>query len=74
VTARADYFKDNDGSRTGTAQELRGLALSPAMSIVEGLDMILELRQDWSNRAGLGADDSAASSAFSSALEFTYSF
>ncbi len=74
ATARADYFNDRHGSRTGVSQELKSLAISPAMSIVDGLDMILELRQDWSNRAGLGADDSAASSTFSSALEFTYSF
>lgn len=74
ATARADYFNDRNGSRTGVAQELKSLAISPAMSIVDGLDMILELRHDWSNRAALGADDSAASSSFSSALEFTYSF
>ncbi len=74
VTARADYFNDLNGSRTGTAQELKGLALAPAFSIVDGLDMIWELRQNWSNRNVFGAEDQKRNSEFSSALEFTYSF
>ena len=74
VTARADYFNDVNGSRTGTSQELKGLALAPALSIVEGLDLIWELRQNWSNRNSFGVEGSERNSEFSSALEFVYSF
>lgn len=75
LTARFDHFNDTDGLRTGTPQKWNAFAISPSMSIIDGLGMLFEVRYDWSDQDvfvdswGDPKDNQVAS-----ALEFTYGF
>jgi len=47
---RAEYFNDNDGVRTGTAQKLKEVTLTPEFRIAKDLIVRPEYRHDWSDR------------------------
>ncbi len=75
LTSRVDYFNDRDGYRTGVPQELKALAISPRVTIAEGLDLISEIRYDWSNRASFISDDlTYRSDMISTAFQILYCF
>jgi hypothetical protein len=46
---RAEYFKDQDGVRTGTAQSLKEITITPEIRLVQGLIVRPEYRHDWSD-------------------------
>lgn len=50
LSARAEYFKDQDGVRTGTAQSLREITITPEIRMAKGLIIRPEYRHDWSNK------------------------
>lgn len=75
LTARVDYFDDQDGLRTGDAQKLWAFCVSPSMSIVDGLGTLIEVRVDGSDeKTFTGADGQPKDSQISTAWEFTYGF
>ncbi|MFZ1685701.1 MAG: porin [Candidatus Zixiibacteriota bacterium] len=73
VTARADHFRDRDGNRTGVAQNLTGFAIAPTWSVPSGPDLVLEMRQNWSNQPSFG-DSGEKKTQFDVALEVTLGF
>jgi hypothetical protein len=50
VNARAEVFSDDDGARTGTAQDLWELTVTPEYAVNENLIVRAEYRHDDSNR------------------------
>ena len=48
---RAEYFNDADGARTGTAQKLKEVTLTPELKITKGLVLRADLRIDWSDQS-----------------------
>lgn len=75
LTGRFSFFDDPDGVRTGAPQTLSEITLAPAVSIIDGLRGLLELRCDMSNQpAFTDSDGLPTDSKLSTALEFTYGF
>ena len=52
TTIRAEYFDDKDGVRTGIAQKLKEITITPEFRIVKNLLLRPEYRHDWSNNDG----------------------
>jgi len=48
---RAERFEDPDGARSGTAQTLHGVTLTPALALAPGLVLRADLRLDLSDEA-----------------------
>lgn len=48
LAVRGEYFKDTDGVRTGTAQEVKELTITPEIKLSSGLIIRPEYRHDWS--------------------------
>jgi Putative beta-barrel porin-2, OmpL-like. bbp2 len=46
---RGEYFSDPDGVRTGTAQKLKEITLTPEFRLAQGLILRPEYRHDWSD-------------------------
>lgn len=79
VTVRYDFFDDKDGFAFGTVadavQKRQAFAIAPSYNLDEGLDLILELRLDWSDRdAWLDRDGQPTVRSLTVALEMIYSF
>ena len=75
LAGRFDYFDDNDGLRTGTAQNRLAFAIAPSLSIIDGLNGLVEFRWDKSDhKVFSGTNGSLKDSKFTGALEFTYGF
>jgi hypothetical protein len=52
TSVRAEYFDDKDGVRTGIAQKLKEITITPEFRIVKNLLLRPEYRHDWSNQNG----------------------
>jgi maltoporin len=52
TSIRAEYFDDRDGVRTGIAQKLKEVTMTPEFRIVKNLLVRPEYRHDWSNKNG----------------------
>jgi len=50
VNARAEIFSDDDGARTGTAQDLWEVTITPEYAVTENLVVRAEYRHDHSNQ------------------------
>ncbi len=50
ASARAEYFNDKDGVRTGTAQKLKEITLTPEFRVAKNLIIRPEYRHDWSDK------------------------
>ncbi len=49
-TIRAEYFNDKDGLRTGTAQKLKEITITPEFKVAKSIIVRPEYRHDWSDR------------------------
>jgi hypothetical protein len=52
VSIRAEYFGDRNGVRTGIAQNLKEITITPEIRVIKNLLLRPEYRHDWSNREG----------------------
>jgi hypothetical protein len=52
ASIRAEYFDDKNGVRTGIAQKLKEITITPEFRIVKNLLLRPEYRHDWSNQDG----------------------
>ena len=52
TSVRAEYFDDKNGVRTGIAQKLKEITVSPEFRIAKGLLVRPEYRHDWSDQNG----------------------
>jgi hypothetical protein len=55
ASIRAEYFDDRNGVRTGIAQKLKEITLSPEFRIAKNLLVRPEYRHDWSDQNGFDA-------------------
>jgi hypothetical protein len=51
LAARAEYFKDEDGARTGINQSIMEITITPEIKIANGLIIRPEYRHDWAGKA-----------------------
>jgi hypothetical protein len=56
TSIRAEYFNDQDGVRTGIAQELKEITLTAEFKIAKNLLVKPEYRHDWSNQNGFDSE------------------
>ncbi len=49
LTTRVDYFKDYDGFSTGYSQDLKAFTVAPRLTIVDGLEGLVEMKYEFSN-------------------------
>ena len=56
TSIRAEYFNDEDGVRTGIAQELKEITLTAEFKIAKNLLVRPEYRHDWSNQNGFDSE------------------
>jgi hypothetical protein len=56
ASIRAEYFDDKDGVRTGLAQKLKEITLTPEFRIVKNLLLRPEYRHDWSDKNGFDTE------------------
>ncbi|MGE5892643.1 MAG: porin [bacterium] len=49
LAARAEYFNDDDGARTGTDQKLKEITITPEFRLAKNFLVRPEYRHDWSN-------------------------
>lgn len=52
TSIRTEYFDDKNGVRTGIAQKLKEITITPEFRIVKNLLLRPEYRHDWSNKNG----------------------
>ncbi len=52
ASVRAEYFDDKNGVRTGIAQKLKEITLTPEIRVAKNLLVRPEYRHDWSDRNG----------------------
>ncbi|MGA2466125.1 MAG: porin [Thermodesulfobacteriota bacterium] len=52
TSIRAEYFNDKDGVRTGIAQKLKEITITPEFKIAKNLLVRPEYRHDWSDKNG----------------------
>ena len=52
ASIRGEYFNDKNGVRTGIAQELKEITLTPEFKVAKNLLLRPEYRHDWSDRKG----------------------
>jgi hypothetical protein len=56
TSVRAEYFNDQDGVRTGIAQEVKEITLTAEFKIAKNLLVKPEYRHDWSNKNGFDSE------------------
>jgi len=49
-TIRAEYFNDEDGLRTGTAQKIKEITITPEFRVAKSIIVRPEYRHDWSDQ------------------------
>lgn len=74
LALRGEWFKDNDGTRTGEEQSLKEVTLTPTFLIGEHLAIRPELRIDWSNRDVFEKRDRLAGSQTTAGINVVYGF
>lgn len=50
MSARAEYFRDKDGVRTGTEQTLKEITITPEFRVAQAVIVRPEYRHDWSDK------------------------
>jgi hypothetical protein len=59
TSIRAEYFNDENGVRTGIAQELKEITLTAEFRVAKNLLVRPEYRHDWSNKNGFDSEHNA---------------
>jgi predicted porin len=74
LALRGEFFNDEDGARTGTAQDLWELTLTAGYKWVKSFETRLEYRHDQSNVRSFDSDGSPKKSQDTIATEFIFRF
>ncbi|OGQ51989.1 MAG: hypothetical protein A3J24_12550 [Deltaproteobacteria bacterium RIFCSPLOWO2_02_FULL_53_8] len=61
LNLRAEYFKDSDGARTGVAQKLYEITVTPEYALSANMLVRVEYRHDQSNQQVFDKKDPATS-------------
>ena len=69
---RAEYFKDDDGVRTGAAQSLKELTITPEFRIARGIVIRPEYRHDWSDKEVFDSGTKKTQDTFALGVMYTW--
>ena len=71
---RGELFNDRDGARTGVAQKLKGITLTPELKVSSHLLVRADLRIDWSNHDVFEEKEGLTGSQPTGLLNIIYAF
>jgi hypothetical protein len=74
LVLRGELFNDRDGARTGVAQKLKGITLTPELKASSHFLIRADLRVDWSNRDVFEKREGLTGSQPTGLLNVTYVF
>lgn len=72
LALRAEYFKDEDGVRTGTSQTLKEITLTPEIKLAQGIILRPEYRHDWSDKNVFASGSKKAQDTFALGVMYTW--
>jgi len=72
LSLRAEYFKDPDGVRTGTAQALKEITLTPEIRVAQGLIVRPEYRHDWSDEKAFDSNSRKSQDTLALGVMYTW--
>lgn len=72
LSARAEYFNDQDGVRTGAAQHLKEISVTPEIRLIKDLLVRPEYRHDWSNVKSFDSNNKKNQDTIALAVMYTW--
>ena len=72
LSARAEYFNDQDGVRTNVAQHLKEVTVTPEIRLAQGLIVRPEYRHDWSNEEAFDSNSKKYQDTIALAVIYTW--
>jgi hypothetical protein len=69
---RAEYFKDDDGVRTGTEQSVKEITITPEFRIAKNLLIRPEYRHDWSDKKSFDSETSKSQDTIALGVMYTW--
>lgn len=72
ATVRAEYFNDKDGLRTGTAQKLKEITLTPEFRVAKAIIVRPEYRHDWSDKSSFTGGSRKSQDTISLGVMYTW--
>jgi hypothetical protein len=72
LSVRAEYFKDQDGVRTGTPQALKEITLTPEIRLAKDLIVRPEYRHDWSDKDTFDLNSKKSQDTIALAVMYTW--
>ncbi len=72
LSARAEYFNDQDGVRTNVAQHLKEITVTPELRVIDNLIVRPEYRHDWSNVKSFDSDNKKNQDTIALAVMYTW--
>jgi hypothetical protein len=74
LALRGELFKDSQGVRTGTKQNLSEITITPALNLSRNLVLRGDLRFDWSDNSVFNTDTSTSKNQVTTAFNLIYHF
>jgi hypothetical protein len=72
LSGRAEYFRDSQGVRTGTAQALKEVTITPEIRVTDNLIVRPEYRHDWSNVKSFDSNNKKSQDTIALAVMYTW--
>ena len=72
LSGRAEYFNDQDGVRTGLAQHLKEITITPEIRLAQGLIVRPEYRHDWSDERSFDSNGKKDQDTIALAVMYTW--
>jgi hypothetical protein len=72
MSARAEYFRDKDGVRTGTEQALKEITLTPEFRVAQAVIVRPEYRHDWSDKEVFDSGNRKSQDTIAVAVMYTW--
>jgi hypothetical protein len=72
MSARAEYFRDKDGVRTGTEQALKEITLTPEFRLAQAVIVRPEYRHDWSDKEVFDSGNRKSQDTIAVAMMYTW--
>ena len=72
LSGRAEYFNDQDGVRTGIAQHLKEITITPEIRLAQGLIVRPEYRHDWSDERSFDSNGKKDQDTIALAVMYTW--
>jgi hypothetical protein len=72
LSLRAEYFDDKDGVRTGIAQKVKEITLTPEIRLAKDLILRPEYRHDWSDKSAFNSGNSKTQDTLALGIMYTW--